>query len=80
MVAGNYSIISASNSSAALLLLIYRNPVDAGSYTAVVARGVADLYMDTQPVIRAIGVSHTACKDEFRQNLRSHSWRVFLFL
>ena len=27
----------------------------------------------TQPVIRAIGVSHTACKDEFRQNLRSHS-------
>ena len=22
---------------------------------------------DTQPVIRAIGVSHTACKDEFRQ-------------
>ena len=28
---------------------------------------------DTQPVIRAIGVSHTACKDEFRQNLRSHS-------
>ena len=32
---------------------------------------------DTQPVIRAIGVSHTACKDEFRQNIRSHSWRVF---
>ena len=28
---------------------------------------------DTQPVIRAIGVSHTACKDEFRQNIRSHS-------
>ena len=25
------------------------------------------------PVIRAIGVSHTACKDEFRQNIRSHS-------
>ena len=24
---------------------------------------------DTQPVIRAIVVSHTACKDEFRQNL-----------
>ena len=24
--------------------------------------------------IRAIGVSHTACKDEFRQNFRSHSW------
>ena len=32
---------------------------------------------DTQPVIRAIGVSHTACKDEFRQNIRSHSWSVF---
>ena len=31
---------------------------------------------DTQPVIRAIGVSHTACKDEFRQNIRSHSWSV----
>ena len=30
--------------------------------------------------IRAIGVSHTACKDEFRQNLWSHSWSVFLFL
>ena len=34
---------------------------------------------DTQPVIRAIGVSHTACKDEFRQNIRSHSWSVFSF-
>ena len=35
---------------------------------------------DTQLVIRAIGVSHTACKDEFRQNIRSHSWSAFLFL
>ena len=35
---------------------------------------------DTHPVIRAIGVSHTACKCEFRQNLRSHSWSVILFL
>ena len=36
--------------------------------------------MRTQhPVIRAIGVSHTACKDEFRRNIRSHSWSVFLF-
>ena len=35
---------------------------------------------DTQPVIRAIGVSHTACKDEFRQNLRSHCWSVFFFI
>ena len=34
----------------------------------------------TQPVMRAIGVSHAACKDEFRQNLRSHSWSVFLLL
>ena len=34
---------------------------------------------DTQPVIRAIGVSHTACKDEFRQNIRSHSWSVSSF-
>ena len=32
---------------------------------------------DTQPVTRAIGVSHTACKDEFRQNLRFHSWSAF---
>ena len=35
---------------------------------------------DTQPVIRAIGVSHTACKDEFRQNIWPHSWNVFQFL
>ena len=34
---------------------------------------------DTQLVIRAIGVSHTACKDEFRRNLRSHSWSAFSF-
>ena len=31
-------------------------------------------------MIRAIGVSHTACKDEFRQNPRSHSWKLFSFL
>ena len=30
--------------------------------------------------IRAIGVSHTAFKDELRQNVRSHSQIVFLFL
>ena len=35
---------------------------------------------DTHPVIRAIGVSHTGCKDEFRRKLRSHSWNLFLFL
>ena len=34
---------------------------------------------DTQPVIRAIGVSHTACEDEFRHNIRSHGWSVFYF-
>ena len=34
---------------------------------------------DTQLVMRAIGVSHTACKDELRRNLRSHSWSVFSF-
>ena len=26
-----------------------------------------------------IGVSHTACKDEFRRNLRSHSWSILSF-
>ena len=35
---------------------------------------------DTQPVIRSIGLSHTACIGEFRQNLRSHSRSVFPFL
>ena len=34
---------------------------------------------DTQLVIRAIAVSHTACKDEFRRKLRSHSWSVISF-
>ena len=27
-------------------------------------------------VIRAIEISRTACKDEFRRNLRSHIWSV----
>ena len=31
----------------------------------------------TQPVIRAIGVSHTGCKYEFRQNIRPHRSSVF---
>ena len=31
---------------------------------------------DTHPGTRAIGVSHTACKDEFRRNLRRHVWSV----
>ena len=42
-------------------------------------RPIYILNEDTQPVIRAIGVSHTACKDEFRQNIRSHSWSVYFF-
>ena len=37
------------------------------------------LYQDTQPVIHAIGLSHTACKYEFRQSARSHSWSVNYF-
>ena len=39
---------------------------------------ILSLNEDTRLVMRAIGVvSHTACKDEFRRNLRSHSWSVF---
>ena len=34
----------------------------------------------SKPVVRAIEVSHAACKDEFRQNPRSHSWRFSIFL
>ena len=30
----------------------------------------------TQPVIRAIGVSHTDCNVEFQQNIRYHIWSV----
>ena len=30
--------------------------------------------------ICAIGVSHTACKHEFRRKLQSHSWIVFFFI
>ena len=29
--------------------------------------------------IESYHISHTACKDEFRRNLRSHSWSVFSF-
>ena len=35
---------------------------------------------DTQSATRAIGVSHTAGKDESGQNIRSHSWSVFQLL
>ena len=38
------------------------------------------LNQDTQPIKRAIGVSHTACEDEFKQYIPSHSRRVFLFV
>ena len=42
--------------------------VDPGAnYTTVVPRG------NRHTAIRAIGASHTACKYEFRQNIRSHS-------
>ena len=36
--------------------------------------------LNINSVMRAIGVSHAACKDVFRQNLRSHSWSVVSFL
>ena len=35
---------------------------------------------DTQPVIRAIGVSRTACKDEFRQISQVEYIFVFLYI
>ena len=41
---------------------------------------ISGIYKCSHPVIRAIGVSHAACKDEFRQNILSHSWSVFLCL
>ena len=65
-----------------------RHPVGPGTrYTAVAPRGVADLYEyilneGTQhPVMRAIGVSHTACKDEsFDETFDlTAGWSVFLY-
>ena len=41
---------------------------------------ISILNEDAHPVVRAIGVLNTACKHEFRQNARSHSRSVFLFL
>ena len=61
--------------------IIYRlcdqhHPVDPGtSYATCSSKGVYP-----HPVIRAVGVSHTACEDEFRRNLRSHNSRVRLFI
>ena len=37
------------------------------------------LWVSASFPLHIIGVSHTACKDEFRQNLRFHSWSVFSF-
>ena len=34
----------------------------------------------SKPVVRAIEVSRAACKDEFRQNPRSHSCRLLILL
>ena len=34
----------------------------------------------SKPVVRAIEVSHAACKDEFRENPRSYSCRLLMFL
>ena len=39
-------------------------------------KGIADLYPSrdqAHPITRAVGVSHTTCKDETRRNPRSHS-------
>ena len=37
------------------------------------------IFLEATYIMRAVEVSHTACKYEFRQNLRSHSWSVFHF-
>ena len=41
---------------------------------------ITELNEDTHPVLRAIGVTHAACKNkcEFRRNLRSHRWECIL--
>ena len=52
------------------------------SYTQMGIECTYEMLMYKFYKIRKIGtlirVSHTACKDEFRQNLPSHSWSVFL--
>ena len=59
----------------------YPHRVDLGTSYTVVPRGVAGLHPceDTHRVIRAIEVSHTACKDEFRRNHRFYRSSVFIF-
>ena len=59
---------------------IHREYEDSRSYVRSDVIDAMSKPMGTQPVIRAIGVSHTACKDEVRHNPRSHSWwSVFSF-
>ena len=61
-------------------LLYVRNPSKVVLKTWIIHHLYYVLDEDSQPVIRAIGVSHThPCKDEFRRNLRSHSWSRFFF-
>ena len=60
-----------------------RHPVDPDSYT-VWLQGESPTYIlneDTQPVIRAIEVSRTAYKDEFRQKYSiSQLECIFIFI
>ena len=70
---GFYSISAHRLTKITLLTLIATLQLQGESYTCI-------LDEETQPVMRAIGISHTACKDEFRQNIRSHNWSVFSFL
>ena len=40
------------------------------------------IYLDVKKLIGrypTAAVTYTACKDEFRRNLRSHSWSVFSY-
>ena len=56
---------------------IFSHPLlrsDPGGIMVILHMPTCILNEDTQPVMRAIGESHTACKDEFRQNNRPHSW------
>ena len=42
--------------------------------------GFCQILFPSKPAVRAIEVSHAACKDEFRQNPRSRNCRFFNFL
>ena len=55
---------------------------DPGTSYTVVPRGVAAYFIlneDTLRNTRDRSITHTAWKDEFRQNLRSHSWMESIF-